>query len=210
MLTLIRASLAHHRGLHLLIVAGIAVAVSVLAGALLVGASVRASLRDLAMSRLGATELVVTSTTSVREALASDLTADAHIAAATPIVAVVGSVTHEASRRTAARVQIFGVDDRFLGFHGRAPGAPRGRDAWMSTGLAEELGATDGDSLLLRVARPTDIPLSSLQGRREDVSERIRLNATRTIDRAALGEFSLLPGQGPALQDGRRPRDRSR
>jgi putative ABC transport system permease protein len=201
MRTLIGASLTHYRGLHALVVAGVAVAVSVLAGALLVGSSVRASLRDLALSRLGATELVVASTTSFREALADDLRErdEARIAAAAPILAVTGTVTHEDSRRTASRVQVFAIDDRFLAFHGRPPGAPANRDAWMSTALAAELGAGDGDSLLLRVAKPTDIPLSNLQGRREDVSERIRLSAARTVDRAALGEFSLLPGQGPAL-----------
>ena len=199
--TLIRASLSHYRGLHALVVAGVAVAVSVLAGALLVGSSVRASLRDLASSRLGATELVVATTTSFRDALAADLRgrADAGIAAAAPILAVAGTVTHEDSRRTAARVQVFGIDDRFLEFHGRGSGAPTGRDAWMSVALAQELGAAAGDSILLRVAKPTDIPLSNLQGRRDDVSSRIRLTAARTVDRAALGEFSLLPSQGPVL-----------
>ena len=56
----------------------------------------------------------------------------------------------------------------------------------MSVALAQELGAA-GDSVLLRVAKPTDIPLSNLQGRRDDVSSRIRLTAARTVDRAALG-----------------------
>jgi putative ABC transport system permease protein len=200
MWSLIRASLAHYRGLHALVVAGVAVAVSVLAGALLVGASVRASLRDLALGRLGATELVVSTTTAFRDALGADLQqqSPSAIAASAPILAVTGTVTNETNRRTAARVQVFGVDDRFLAFHARPAGAPNGRDAWLSRGLAEELGTNDGDSVLVRVARPTDIPLSSVQGRREDVSERIRLTATRTIDRAALGEFSLLPSQGPS------------
>ena len=71
--SLVLASLKHFRGLHALVIAGIAVAVAVLAGALLVGSSVRASLRDLALARLGATELVLSSTGFFRAALADDL-----------------------------------------------------------------------------------------------------------------------------------------
>lgn len=200
MISLIRASLSYYRGLHALVAGGVAIAVAVLAGALLVGASVRASLRDIALARLGATDIVVSSTGFFREALASALAPVGQPAsAAIPVVAVTGAVTHEDSRRTTTRVQVFGIDDRFLAFHGQDGRAPTAREAWISAGLAAELGAATGDSLLLRVARPTDIPLSNLQGRREDVSERIRLTAVRIVDRAALGEFSLIPAQGPAI-----------
>jgi ABC-type lipoprotein release transport system permease subunit len=200
MRSLVRAGLSYYRGLHALVAAGVAIAVAVLAGALLVGASVRASLRDLALARLGATDLVVSSTGYVREALAADLApVGTRVAAAVPLLAVNGAVTHEESRRTTARVQVFGIDDRFLAFHAHSDRAPTGRDVWISSGLAAELGAAAGDSLLLRVAKPTDIPLSTLQGRRDEASERIRLTAARIVDRAALGEFSLVPAQGPAL-----------
>jgi ABC-type antimicrobial peptide transport system permease subunit len=192
------SSLRHYRGLHALVVAGVAVAVAVLAGALLVGASVRSSLRDLALVRLGATEVVVASTGLFREELALDIE-HAPIGAAAPILALTGAVMHEDSRRTAARVQVFGIDDRFLAFHGREPGAPASRDAWISAGLAAELGGAANDGLLLRLAKPTEIPLSTLQGRREDVSERVRLTGRRILDRQTFGEFSLLPAQGPAL-----------
>ncbi len=202
--SLVLASLKHFRGLHALVIAGIAVAVAVLAGALLVGSSVRASLRDLALARLGATELVLSSTGFFRAALADDLRRSSDlnggaVVASTPMLALTGAVTHEGSRRTAARVQVFGIDDRFLAFHGRSGAAPTDRQAWMSPGLAAELGAEADDTLLLRIAKPTDIPLSNLQGRREDVSERIRLTVTRIVSRDELGEFSLAPAQGPVL-----------
>jgi ABC-type lipoprotein release transport system permease subunit len=201
--TLVIATLKHFRGLHALVIAGIAVAVAVLAGALLVGSSVRASLRDLALARLGATELVLSSTSFFRDGFADELRQQSDrnsgIAAAAPLLALTGTVTHEESRRTAARVQVFGIDDRFVTFHGRSGAAPGDRQAWMSPGLAAELGAAPEDSLLLRIAKPTDIPLSNLQGRREDVSERIRLTLTRIVSRDELGEFSLLPAQGPIL-----------
>src|SRR5687767_15740713 len=110
MTSLIFASLKHYRGLHALVVGGVAVAVAVLAGALLVGASVRASLQDLALARLGNTDVVVSSNRFFRAALA-DAVRSPEIAAVTALLIVPGAVTHEDSRRTAARVQVFGIDD---------------------------------------------------------------------------------------------------
>jgi ABC-type lipoprotein release transport system permease subunit len=106
---------------------------------------------------------------------------------------------HEDSRRTASKVQVFGIDERFMALHGRPGAPPREREAWISPGLAAELGAAPGDGVVLRVAKPTDIPLSHVQGRREDTSQRVLLSVTRVPDRSALGEFSLIPSQGPAL-----------
>ncbi len=57
---LVLHSLRHFWRTHLAVVAGVAVAVAVLAGALLVGDSVRASLRGLVDERLGRTAVVVT------------------------------------------------------------------------------------------------------------------------------------------------------
>src|SRR6516225_10863287 len=68
---------------NLAVVAGVATAVAVLSGALLVGDSVRGSLRDLVVERLGRTESTVTSTSFFREALAADI-------GATPIIAMPG------------------------------------------------------------------------------------------------------------------------
>ena len=198
MRSLLFASLRHYRGIHTLVVLGVAVAVAVLAGALLVGASVRASLRDLALSRLGNTDVVVSSTNYFRAALAEDVRAP-EVGAVAPVLAVVGAVVHEDSRRTAANVQVFGIDERFMALHGQPGDPPRDREAWISPGLAAELGAASGEGIVLRVAKPTDIPLSHVQGRREDTSQRVRLSVTRVVERSELGEFSLIPAQGPAL-----------
>jgi ABC-type lipoprotein release transport system permease subunit len=202
-MNLVRASLRHYRGLHALVVGGVAVAVAVLAGALLVGASVRASLRDLALARLGATEIVVSTTTFFREALSTDLK-DARIEQSVPLLALTAAVTHEDNRRTASRVFVFGIDDRFLKFQAQDGKAPSGRETWVSQALATELGAKEGDSLLLRVPKPTDIPLSYLQGRRDDASARIRLMTVRVLPSnqptlRGIGDFSLVPSQGPTL-----------
>ena len=191
---LTQASLRYYKGTNAMVVLGVAVAVAVLAGALLVGASVRESLRLLALGRLGATEVVVTAPTFFRTALADDL-----ITPSAPLIAFGGAVSHDESKRSAGRVFVYGIDDRFGRFHGVDGLTLDGREAFISPALASELGAKDGDGITLRVAKPTDIPLSTLQGRKEITGERIRLTVKRVLDRASLAEFSLAPSQGPVL-----------
>ena len=193
---LTRASLRFYAATNLMVVVGVAVAVAVLAGALLVGSSVRDSLREIALGRLGATDIVVASPTFFRAALADDLSSRVQAA---PLVVFGGSVVHEQSRRTAGRVMVYGIDERFGRFHGVDGFAVSGRDTLVSPALARELGAHAGDAVTVRVAKPTDIPLSTLQGRRENAGERLRLTVARVLDDSSLAEFSLDASQGPVF-----------
>ena len=203
-LTLLRRSLSHFWQTNLAVVVGVTVAVAVLAGALLVGTSVRASLRDLALERLGAVDQVVTSGSFVREALADDLLASGTMPqmfdAAAPLIEVEGFVTYQESGRRASAIRVYGVDDRFWDFHGRAPEGrgPERRDMLISQGLARELEAEVDHTLLVRVEMPSAIPISSLHGRREDASRSLRLRIAQVLDPEDLGEFSFRPHQGLA------------
>ncbi|HMZ21541.1 MAG TPA: hypothetical protein PLD20_26645, partial [Blastocatellia bacterium] len=71
--TLLKRNLNYFRRANLAVILGVATATAVLAGALLVGDSVRASLRALALARLGNTDLLIASTGFFREQLAADL-----------------------------------------------------------------------------------------------------------------------------------------
>ena len=212
---LTKASLRFYAATHVMVVLGVAVAVAVLAGALLVGASVRESLKQIALGRLGATDAVVTSPTFFRTALADSLLVrstqpqqtplgtrvDAYrvLGATAPVVVVGGSVVHDESKRAAGQVMVYGIDERFGRFHGVSGFEVSGREALVSAALAQEVGAKAGDTITVRVAKPSDIPLATLQGRRETTGERIRVTVTRVLDDAALGEFSLASTQGPVL-----------
>jgi ABC-type lipoprotein release transport system permease subunit len=204
LLALVRRNIVHYWRTNLAVVAGVAVAVAVLAGALLVGASVRSSLRALALERLGAIDRVVTSARFVPESFAADLraagTSNAELGTVAPLVAVEGFVTHQASGRRASGVQVYGVDERFWAFHGLAPDAfALARNAALvSGGLAGELEAAPDDALLVRVEKPSAVPLSSLHGRRDDVGRTLRLGIDRVLEASAQGEFSFRPQQGLA------------
>lgn len=185
------ASLWHYRRTHLAVVAGVASAVAVLAGSLLVGASVRESLAGLVAARLGRADLVVAAESPFTEGLAQRITG------AVPLFTLEGVVTHQTSGRRAGNVSVYGVDGRFFEFHGVTATAPSGNNSWLSPDLAAELGAATDEAVVLRVARPTDIPLDSLHGKKDDVGRAMRLRVEGTLAPAQMGEFSLSPSQGP-------------
>jgi ABC-type antimicrobial peptide transport system permease subunit len=66
----------------------------------------------------------------------------------------------------------------------------------VSQSLASELGSNSGDSLLLRIEKPSAIPVESLHGRKEDPGKTIRLSLSGVLGGESLGEFSLQPQHG--------------
>lgn len=189
------ASVLHYRRPQAAVALGIAGAVAVLAGSLLVGSSVRGSLKAIASSRLGNTAVVAAAEQPFTEQLAGRLAA-ASSAQVTPLLSLTGVVRHESSSRRAG-VLVYGVDARFFEFHGVSVAAPAPGDVLLSPDLAQELGVASGDAIVLRVPRVTDIPIDSLHGRRDETGRSIRLAAQGTLSREQLGSFSLAPGQGP-------------
>ncbi|MGH9838664.1 MAG: FtsX-like permease family protein [Blastocatellia bacterium] len=198
--TLIQRNLTHFWRTNLAVILGVATAVAVLAGALLVGDSVRASLRNLALQRLGAADLVITAPGFFRERLAGDLQSHeqfaAHFHADCPIIAFEGVVTGDESNARAGGVQVYGVDERFWKFHNVNVQSPDGNEVLLSSALAAELGAKPGQTILLRIEKPSAIPAESLHGRKDELGRTIRFTMREALPPSSLGEFSLRPQQG--------------
>ncbi len=174
---------------NLAVLLGVSAAVAVLGGALLVGDSVRGSLRDIALSRLGKADQALSSAQFFREGLADDLRAAGLTSA--PLIVATSFVTHEPSGKRAGGVVVYGVDERFWTFHGVQPaGGPA-----ISPALAAELGARTGDVLLVRLQRPSEIPIESLFGRKEEIGRTLRATLADVLTRERMGEFSLRPQQ---------------
>jgi ABC-type antimicrobial peptide transport system permease subunit len=200
---LVVRSIAHYWRVNLAVALGVGVAVSALAGALVVGESVRTSLRDLALARLGRADHVVTAsnlfTEQLAERVASAPAFQSEWSGPVPVLALEGVVTHERTNARAGGVQVYGVDDRFWTFNSIAGvNGPAARDAYIGPALARELGAAPGDALLLRVQKPSAIPAGVIQGRRDEPGRAVRLSTARVLDRDQLGDFSPRPQQGAA------------
>lgn len=200
---LLKRSLTYYWRTHLALIWGVATAVAVLAGALLVGESVRESLRSLFLGRLGNVEYVVSAIDFFAEDLADDIQAHEDFRGTfretSPLIVLEGFVIHEKSGRRSSRVQVYGIDERFWAFHGlepSSPAPPSGRDAVLTKRLALELNSTPGDTILLRVERPYDVPGEFLHGRREQKGRTIRLKVSEGLPKSIVKEFALYPQQG--------------
>lgn len=199
---LIKRNLSYYWRTNVAVIFGVATAVAVLAGALVVGDSVRSSLRNLFLQRLGNTDYLVTAG-FFRERLADDLQQHSEFASAgytaCPLIAIRGAVASEQGQRTVRDVRVYGIDERFWKFHQREQIHFGNREVLISESLAHELGSAPNDSLLLIIEKPSAIPVESLHGRKDEVGRTLRLTIRQTISPAALGEFSLQPQQNAVL-----------
>src|ERR1019366_2189312 len=178
--TLLARNLAWYWRTNLAVLLGVATATGVLGGAALVGESVRASLRGLVLDRLGNAGFVVTRAGFFPEQLADEKPP------AAPLIVLEGVVGR------AGGIQVYGVDERFWKFQSLPGVPPRGREVQLTAALAEELGATANDTILLRIPKFSAIPLETLHGRKDDAGKTLRL----TMSGVAQRPFSLRAQQG--------------
>jgi hypothetical protein len=207
-------NLVYHRRGNFALVLGMAVGTAVLTGALLVGDSLRGSLRDLTDRRLGWVEQALVSPRFLRAELADrrKLGVD-HVCGAIVLQGSIGiaegqkgSLEDAIPTRRLGKVNIFGVDDRFW-LDAAVPGGLERGDSqggdvlYLGTALAQELRlqARKG-SVVLHIPRAGAVPRESLLGRREssDVVDKATLDVTGVLDVNQFGDaFSLRPVTDP-------------
>lgn len=132
-----------------------AVGTAVLVGALAVGDSMRASLRQAMDYRLGSTQFaMVAPERYFSEALAARL--EGFLSAATaPVLYARGLVRSDDGSKRVNQVHVYGVDDRFYALcPGVDPWGEESKGMVLNRALADRLEAEAGDSLLLRLERP--------------------------------------------------------
>ncbi|HOW71885.1 MAG TPA: ABC transporter permease [Phycisphaerae bacterium] len=192
-------SLEHHWRAHLATVLACAAATAVITGALLVGDSMRGSLADLAVGRLGRVEMALVSPHFLRTATVDAFRADPDMRHREITVAEAillrGNVAHADTGARVNQTQIAGIDDRFWAMathpvpRGRASSADR--SVVLNESLAGDLGAKIGDEVLIRVAKQDGIPVETLLGRRDSRPVTLRLAVGGVIPDDGLGGFSL-------------------
>lgn len=200
---LLLAGLKHYWRSQLAVALGTAIAAAVLAGALVVGDSVKASLRAMTFDRLGAVDFAVTGPRFFREQLAEDVVAAAEQAGQTvqvaPAVMATAAVEfrHDETLRRAAGVQVIGCDERLWGFldHGDLK-APGDGEIVLSRRLAEQLQVQAGSQLSVLVEIPQTIPRDALLGDREQTVAELLLTVSAIAhESTGVARFGLNPSQ---------------
>ncbi len=202
--TLIRRSLCFHWRSHLGVVAGAALGSAALIGALVVGDSVKGSLREQALGRLGETDAaLLPSDRLVTGSLAERMFRLAPLGSGAdygPSLILPGTIDAIETGRRANSIQLIGVDGRFTRFGGDfwrrkwEPGT-----ACLNEALATHLGVEVGQTVIVRARKPAalspDAPISP--GSSESLSLRLRIAAL--VPRDSLGDLNLEASGPPAL-----------
>ena len=211
-----RRSLSYFWRIQLAVLLGAAVATAVLTGALLVGDSVRGSLRNLTLDRLGRIDYALVSEHFFREELATDLSrqleGEAQFRRETvPAILLNGAAVNPKTKARASRVQIQGIDERFTDLWEDAssqsdppleeqPGQLFS-SVHINQSLQKELNIKVGEQLLLSFERYSNVHREFLLGRRDssDVLQTLRLTVTKILPDRGIGSFGLRPNQSRPL-----------
>jgi putative ABC transport system permease protein len=197
---LLRRNLFYHWRGNFAVLLGVAVGTAVLTGALLVGDSLRGSLRDLALQKLEAVDAALVAPRFLREDLAKELNVRGAAGSVSPIILLQGSAQRAANLgatsqelRRVNRVTILGAGPERTGL-------PEDQEfVLLNAALVEELGVVAGDKVTLSFPKTAAVPRETLLGRREanDVLERLTLTVLGVLPSSDFGaNFSLKPGPG--------------
>ena len=195
----ILASLLHYRGLNLAVLTGVALTSAILSGALVVGDSVKESLRQNAEARISGVGPVLV---GGERFFTTDLAGKVGDSIA-PLLQLEGTVTVQGGERRLNGVQILGVTDDFwkLGSAGTAPeGIAEKPGDWfaMNDAAARRLDVGPGDRVIVRMEKPgalsRDAPLSG------ESEQTVPLTGVidAIVDAAHFGRYSLKAEQVPA------------
>ncbi len=209
---LIISSLRYHGRSSLAVAAGVACATAVLTGALLVGNSVRGSLKDLVTNRLGQIDQMLITDRFFRTQLVEEIAAEPDFSqeyeAVVPAILALGTVerrdtggsdetvTKEQRSGLAGNVTLVGHDANFLKLgQGGPTESPAADQLVINERLADEIGAAVGDEVLLRLGRESEIPADSPLGRKTETTRSRTLTVSEIVPTEGLGRFGLSPTQ---------------
>ncbi|MCE5241039.1 ABC transporter permease [bacterium] len=172
-------TIRHYRGSSLAVIAGLAVATAVITGSLIIGSSLRGSLLDLSLARLGGVNHAAVLPRAVSDQIAAGTDALA-------LLTTTGTATPVQGEPNPVGVTVWGVEAGFITLQS-LPALPAD-GLLINAALARDLHVKAGDEVALSVNRPRSIGLDSLFARRK-LAE---VMATLTLPVAA-----VLPDNGP-------------
>lgn len=195
---LLQRNLVYHWRGNCAVFLGVVVGTAVLTGALLVGDSLRGSLRALTLRRLGWVDEALVAPRFFREALADSIKAE-HICPAILLKATAVGASH--SKHMARNVMVVGVDDRFWAGWADSGRGIRVESALndtvvLNSTLARALGAAPKEVIGLRVQKPSASPREMPLGRRdgESLIGDWNLEVSEVLGEGAPGDdFNLRP-----------------
>lgn len=204
-------SLLHFRRTNLAIALGVAAATAVLTGALIVGDSMRNSLRELTLERLGMIDEIILADGFFAESLTETLRATTgfkeNYKQAIPAILFPGGTVQNAtdSTRRTGQVTVLGITPEFWKFEQSSELNRKELDEnsiIINQAVADDLQISKADVesgnalITVRVPKRSQLPADSALGKKDDLIESIvDLKVIQIVPMSGLGRFGLYPSQ---------------
>ena len=215
MLSYVLNGVWHYRRTNVVVLVAVAISTAVIGGSLIVGDSVRFSLRRMTQQRLGQITHVMNSPRFFRQALVAEMSevagivgtpedsADAqviesrHLAPAILLTGSVEATISERRLRRAGSVTLLGVDESaWQLLENGGIRTPQNREIVLGFRTAQELQVDKGDEVSIWVEVPASIPRDSLLGERDDLHVEMVLTVSAVVpETVGASRFDLNPGQ---------------
>ncbi len=201
MFSLVVKTLLHFRGLILPVALGVAVATAVIVGALVVGDSMRGSLRFIAMDRIGSIDSVLVAPRWFKESLTNNLTGENSQSGDVHSLVLVQQAMAENGTHRASEMALLGVDPDFWTLGSIQPkAAPGDEELIINQSLADKLHAHLGDLINLKIPSQAVVPADSPLGKRDQESVPLpRWKVIEILPDQSLARFSLRSDQRPIM-----------
>ena len=189
-------SFRHYRRMHLAVALGTVVGTAALLGALLVGDSMRGSLRDLTLDRLGPVDHLLTGERFFQfdgtDFLQSGNLADT-FDGVVGMILIDATVSRTGKPPKNASVNLLGVGESYWALWGAE--APSSNGVVLNQSLADQLGVAPGDEVMVRFSQQSGIPADSPLGRKSETVRSRRMKVAKVIPVEGPGRFALRPNQ---------------
>jgi ABC-type antimicrobial peptide transport system permease subunit len=199
--TLTLRSLRYHWRANTAAALAAAVGTAVLVGALLVGDSVRHSLKTMVVERLGKVDAaLLTGERFVHADMAKRLDDAASAPRHVPFILLSGVCANDATNQAAGQVQAIGVPQEFGQLGGHWPTqALNGGEAFVNECLARSLGVKAGDTLRVRLSKPGAMSYDAPLGPDARNTALLRATVKAVLPDRGLGRFGFAANQAAPL-----------
>ncbi|WP_010585329.1 FtsX-like permease family protein [Schlesneria paludicola] len=209
---LVIQSLIHHWRTNLAMVLGVVAGTAVIGGALIVGDSVKASLRQMTLDRLGKIDEALSGPRFFREDLADRLSAsvnhgttsvDSKKKIVSPAIIMRAGLQARKGEnvRRAGQVNVYGFDARAWSLMETGGlESPKESGVVLNAQAAHAIDAHVGDEVTLWIELPSAVPRDTLMGKKDNDSQEITLTVSGIAsDSTGLARLGLQPTQAYPL-----------
>ena len=190
-------SFLHYFKANLLVALGVAISTMVLTGSLIIGDSVRHSLKQATFYRLGeTTHLVSVRERYFRQEMANEIELDNSVIKASPVLLLEGMAVSDGGQQRANKVQIVGVANDFHEISKTTILSQlQNNEIAISKNLAERLGVSEGADILVRIKKASLIPMNAPFVSADETSVALRASIKKIVSKDELGRFNLKNSQ---------------